>query len=745
MDFEQITGIFKATLGIDAWTPQESYKETFEKMANHARLVRRSTVQCKLLLTQIIAHKFDLYHRLTKAIYDHCAKYKVFFNYSEKEEISKAMNCGNADALYRILAANGINFSELKPFVETSIHTPEEILRLFEEEISTDPKREEIIESVYAAFLYHSFCEKDVHALNTGKPDGGTTFYQYLKKEFPHKYDRTHALAILNIDSELYSRYRSYNHFLSAACEHIREQWRMLQNYSYLAILIQELPGDEESTQWRLYSDLVLYGEKFIEEPLQAGYFHPDKIQAQTQAYIPRIDTEKARFDLCNTGFTYKDCIILSNDKSLADNESYAGYSLLVLFQKNERDEETIPCPACRSFQVRGNSYPSLGVKSWECQNPVCPDKSKYNRGKRYSMAQIVKQEAIANKNNEIDKQLIAEWKLDVVAHKSIEQIIDYLVSEYSFHGDSVWLYNCACQQTTIKGRRVVCAGFDYKAADSRPDFFSSCYFQRFLVKAAPTGSRFANISGLKGIQIYHGNCLHVLNSLPPDSIDGAVTSPPYYNAREYSHWDNIYCYLYDMYNQASALFATLKPGGYYLFNIFDYFDNENNIVFSAMGKKRMILGAYIVCLFRRIGFRLIKNIIWYKGQIQGHRNTNQGNLSPYYQSPLNCYEHIFCFQKPGGAATLRFPDLINLFPVVKMINGENKLGHTAPFPEKIPELLTRQLRGGCIADPYAGSFTTALNAARHGLASISIEQSEAYCQLGIQRLSKPPLPFVEE
>ena len=181
MDFEQITGIFKATLGIDAWTPQESYKETFEKMANHARLVRRSTVQCKLLLTQIIAHKFDLYHRLTKAIYDHCAKYKVFFNYSEKEEISKAMNCGNADALYRILAANGINFSELKPFVETSIHTPEEILRLFEEEISTDPKREEIIESVYAAFLYHSFCEKDVHALNTGKPDGGTTFYQYLK------------------------------------------------------------------------------------------------------------------------------------------------------------------------------------------------------------------------------------------------------------------------------------------------------------------------------------------------------------------------------------------------------------------------------------------------------------------------------------------------------------------------------------------------------------------------------------
>jgi hypothetical protein len=70
------------------------------------------------------------------------------------------------------------------------------------------------------------------------------------------------------------------------------------------------------------------------------------------------------------------------------------------------------------------------------------------------------------------------------------------------------------------------------------------------------------------------------------------------------------------------------------------------------MGKKRMILGAYVVNLFRRVGFELDGNVVWYKGQIEGKRNFNQGNRSPYYQLPFNCWEHVFVFRKPGGAST---------------------------------------------------------------------------------------------
>ncbi|MFM7367916.1 MAG: hypothetical protein ACKO2Z_08975, partial [Sphaerospermopsis kisseleviana] len=98
------------------------------------------------------------------------------------------------------------------------------------------------------------------------------------------------------------------------------------------------------------------------------------------------------------------------------------------------------------------------------------------------------------------------------------------------------------------------------------------------------------------------------------------------------------------MYNIAKELYRCLKPGSPCLFNIFDYFDNENIIVFSDMGKKRLILSSYMSFIFRYIGFEHIGNIAWDKGEIEGNRNFNQGNYSPYYQAPLNCWEHILIF-----------------------------------------------------------------------------------------------------
>src|SRR5205807_4831552 len=137
--------------------------------------------------------------------------------------------------------------------------------------------------------------------------------------------------------------------------------------------------------------------------------------------------------------------------------------------------------------------------------------------------------------------------------------------------------------------------------------FQSSALFQRFVVERklhspAPPARVPCRI---EDVVLYNGDCFEVLSGLEESFADGAVTSPPYYNARSYSTWPNIYCYLYDMYNCARQVFRVLKPGAVFVFNIFDYFDNENTIALSAMGKKRMILGSYIVNLFRRVGFWL--------------------------------------------------------------------------------------------------------------------------------------------
>ena len=191
------------------------------------------------------------------------------------------------------------------------------------------------------------------------------------------------------------------------------------------------------------------------------------------------------------------------------------------------------------------------------------------------------------------------------------------------------------------------------------------------------------------------------------------------------------------MYNIGKQVYDVLKPGALWLFNIFDYFDNENIVALSAMGKRRMILGAYIINLFRRIGFEIEGNTVWFKGEVEGKDNFNQGNHSPYYQLPLNAWEHIFIFRKPGTAATrYSFPRILATKPVIKMKGGKNVLGHTAPFPSSVPDLLLSQLEAGrAVLDPFSGSMTTGRAAHKRNIQSTSLELHSDYCKLGINLL----------
>jgi DNA modification methylase len=190
------------------------------------------------------------------------------------------------------------------------------------------------------------------------------------------------------------------------------------------------------------------------------------------------------------------------------------------------------------------------------------------------------------------------------------------------------------------------------------------------------------------------------------------------------------------MYNIAREVYRTLKAGSPFLFNIFDYFDNENTAVFSAMGDKRMILGSYIIEIFERVGFQVVDNIIWHKGEIQGKRNFNQGNNSPYYQAPLNCYEHVFLFSKGKPNFDTNYPKILKAKPVIKMVRGVNKLGHDAPYPLDIPDLLFKLIpKGSSVLDPFAGSMTTARACYQNGYHSVSIEYMPEYCKLGLKIL----------
>ena len=315
------------------------------------------------------------------------------------------------------------------------------------------------------------------------------------------------------------------------------------------------------------------------------------------------------------------------------------------------------------------------------------------------------------------------------------------LVRFYSLHGDTLHFAGFGnTNPSHILGRRIQWGNVNCSDQQTNGStFFDSAWFHRYVVahhNPARSTPKMRSVH-IGPFHLIHGDAQTSLCSFDDNYFDGAVTSPPYYNAREYAQWPNIYCYLYDMYGIIKECYRVLKPATFFLFNIFDNFDNERSIVSSAMGNKKLVLSSMLSDLFRRVGFRLFGNVVWDKGEIEGKRAFNGGNRSPYYQSPFNCWEHILVFGKPGAVGMLenetflKLPSLLRAQPVMKMVRGKNLHGHTAPFPPEVPSLLANlTVPGSVVLDPFGGSGTTARALCEKGMNVVCIERDQDYCNL---------------
>ena len=293
-------------------------------------------------------------------------------------------------------------------------------------------------------------------------------------------------------------------------------------------------------------------------------------------------------------------------------------------------------------------------------------------------------------------------------------------------------------------------------------------------------------------LKIIWGDCLNVLKGLDSESIHCMVTSPPYYNAREYSNWSDLNSYLDDMRIIIRECYRVLDNHRVFVFNVGDIFDNDNLNTRSVWGKRRIPLGAYFTKIFEEEGFTFVDDFIWDKGQVQSERHKNGNRPYPFYQYPINSYEHLLifhkhrlddtkypcpvcgslkvngntqseiglkswecknnqCFKRSKSNRGKRFSvktiktqsmqakeneierdfikkwnkDIVRFNPVIKINSkGKNILGHTAPFPEQIPEFAIKMFSypNEKVLDPFAGSFTSAIVAHKLNRIGIGIE-----------------------
>lgn len=246
-----------------------------------------------------------------------------------------------------------------------------------------------------------------------------------------------------------------------------------------------------------------------------------------------------------------------------------------------------------------------------------------------------------------------------------------------------------------------------------------------------------------------------LLDSLPYESIDLVITSPPYDDLRDYNKdliWNfNIFKEI------ASMLFNVLKKGGVVVWVVGDKTKNGGKTLTSY---KQALY-------FQEIGFKMYDVIIYEK----------TGSGPPHPNRYFNTFEYIFVLSKgkikttnilkdkrnkwaghntysditrreKDGTLTNKGKKTINEFGVRtniwKYTNGKGfaakeKIAHEHPaiFPEKLVEdnIISWSNKGDVVLDIFAGSGTTYKISKLLGRRSIYVEKVNKYCLIAKQRL----------
>jgi len=633
-------------------------------------------------------------------------------------------------------------------------------------------------------------------------------------------YDRGNDLSLipteeynavyLSLNQAVFDKFGNLHDFYDYVLNSIKECYRVLENNKVFGLEIENIYFENRNLKWDLYAYLGIFAENFIKTKENRQFFKPevlcsdmfnfyeitlkekiddkkikkllrdyynDKItinkvftNVKTDFTLKEFKTFVDQWQYVFYGFTFNDCIILSNNDGVIDNELNIKNlnHIFMIFYKYRIDDRKIPCPVCGGLKVSGNSYPEVGHKSWECKNIICSKRSKSNRGKRYSFKTNYMQYNAANpiKENLISKELISKWRKDIVSLNSKNELYTMFIKYFSFNNEKILFINSdnCCIDISEDNNRIPLlvsilnpdfTNSELNSGEIEKNIFNEYFNEgefvnRFLIKKERVSEEKDGINkfieNIDECGLINGDSFKILNSMDSQVIKSAVTSPPYYNARDYSQWNNLYLYLIDMYNIILSLKNVLKDNGIFLYNIGDINGNDNIIVKSNMGNKRLLLGAYSILLFKSAGYELVENIIWDKGEPQSKRSTNDGNFTPHYQKPVNAYEHMFIFKKIGenvdfneNADTWE-ENIIPFSPVIKInLKGENTLGHTAPFPLDIPDFVAKKFNesNDIMLDPFSGSGTSVRSAVNNNIKGLGIELSEEYFKLSEKIIKK--------
>lgn len=299
-------------------------------------------------------------------------------------------------------------------------------------------------------------------------------------------------------------------------------------------------------------------------------------------------------------------------------------------------------------------------------------------------------------------------------------------------------------------------------------------------------------------VALYHGDVLDVLRELPPESVQMAVTSPPYYALRDYgvegqigleATPDEYVCRMVGVFHE---LRRVLRDDGVLWLNIGDTYNGSGGAGgdYNKGGlkegqprypghhvnglKPKDLIGIPWMLAFalRADGWWLRSDIIWSKPNPMPESVTDRPTKSheylfllskratyyydadairePHLEEHLGRYKSVFWQEgtkEAAGSGRLEAaantggfkepnPAGRNARSVWEITTHGYPGAHFATFPEALVEpcILAGSAEGDTVLDPFMGSGTTAWVAKRLGRKAVGIELNEEYLKLAIDR-----------
>jgi adenine-specific DNA-methyltransferase len=248
-------------------------------------------------------------------------------------------------------------------------------------------------------------------------------------------------------------------------------------------------------------------------------------------------------------------------------------------------------------------------------------------------------------------------------------------------------------------------------------------------------------------IVVFPGDCLEFLKTIPDETFQLVITSPPYNLGKEYEKRIHLDDYIEQQRRVIRECVRTLKPSGSICWEVGNYVE-EGMII---------PLDAVLFPVFRELGLQCRNRIVWHfeHGLHCSRRFSGRYEAILWFTKRDDYFFDLDAVRVPQKYPGKKYfkgpkagqyscnplgknPGDVWVIPNVKS-NHVEKTGHPCQFPVELIERLVLPLtrKDDWVFDPFLGTGTSVIAAVRHGRRAAGCETVQKYVSIAHDRIEQ--------